>query len=122
MRNATLAALAAAPVLALAAAAPPALAHTEVTATNPARGATAPTGLRSVTVTFSAPIQQGTLKVTGPGKVRVSKGSGGRDPRKVSRLRVALKGGKAAGRYKARWTIRAADGHAQHGTFRFRLG
>jgi methionine-rich copper-binding protein CopC len=51
----------------------------------------------------------------------VSIGSGGRDPRKVSRLRVALKASKRAGRYTARWTATAADGHRQDGSFKFRL-
>ena len=60
--------------------------------------------------------------MTGPGKVVVSSGSGGRDPRKVSRLKVPLKSSLKTGRYKVRWTIKAVDGHTQHGTFRFKLG
>jgi len=99
----------------------PALAHTEVKSTSPARGSTAGTGIRSATVTFTGPIQRGTLRVTGPGKVVVSVGSGGRDPRKVTRLRVGLKRSLKAGRYKARWNMVAADGHHQHGSFRFRI-
>jgi methionine-rich copper-binding protein CopC len=34
---------------------------------------------------------------------------------------VPLESGKRAGRYRARWTIVAADGHDQDGSFRFRL-
>jgi len=102
-------------------AAAPAAAHTELKSTTPSKGSTASRPLGSVTATFTQPIQRGTLKVTGPGRTTVSRGSGGRDPRKVSRLRVGLKGGLAAGRYKVRWTIKAVDGHAQTGTFRFRL-
>ena len=79
------------------------------------------TRIRTVTVTFTGPIQRGTLRVTGPGKVVVSVGSGGRDPRKVTRLRVGLKRSLKAGRYKARWNMVAADGHHQHGSFRFRI-
>jgi methionine-rich copper-binding protein CopC len=118
-RPATLIATASA---ALAVTAAPALAHTEVKSTSPSKGSTAKRSIRSVTVTFTQAIQSGTLRVTGPGRVVVSSGGGGRDPRKVSRLQVPLRRGLAAGRYKARWTIKAVDGHAQHGTFRFRLG
>ena len=122
MRTHRIALLAATPALALAIGAAPASAHTEVKSTSPKKGSTASTAKRSVTVTFTQAIQSGTLRVTGPGKVKASKGAGGRDPRKVSRLRVSLKGGLSAGRYKAHWTIEAADGHEQHGTFRFKLG
>ncbi len=99
----------------------PAAAHTEVKSSSPAAGATKSRSLGTVTVTFTAAIQRGTLKITAPDGAKVSKGSGGRDPRKVTRVRVALKGGLSAGRYKARWTIRAADGHEQAGSFSFRL-
>jgi methionine-rich copper-binding protein CopC len=118
-RRITLAAPAAAAALAVAAA--PAAAHTEVKSTSPSKGSTRGTGLRTVTVTFTQAIQRGTLRVTGPGGKVVSKGSGGRDPRKISRLKVRLKGGKASGRYTARWTIKAVDGHEQSGSFSFRL-
>jgi methionine-rich copper-binding protein CopC len=114
----TLAATAAA---AFAVAAAPAAAHTEVKSSSPAKGSTASTSIRTATVTFTQAIQRGTLKVTGPGGVTVSNGSGGRDPRKVTRLRVGLKGSLKAGRYKLRWTIKAADGHTQSGTIRFKL-
>ena len=96
-------------------------AHTEVKSTSPARGATRSRSLGAVTVTFTQAIQRGTLKVTAPDGSKVSKGSGGRDPRKVSRLRVGLEGGLSAGRYKAKWSIRAVDGHEQSGTFGFKL-
>ena len=68
------------------------VAHTEVKSTSPAKGATASTSIRAVTVTFTQAIQSGTLRVTGPGGSTVSNGSGGRDPRKVSRLRVGPEG------------------------------
>jgi methionine-rich copper-binding protein CopC len=116
-RLATLAATAAA----LAAAAAPAAAHTEVKSTSPAKGSTRGTGLRTVTVTFTQAIQRGTLRVTGPGGAVASNGSGGRDPRKISRLKVRLKRSLKAGRYTARWTIKAVDGHEQAGSFSFRL-
>jgi methionine-rich copper-binding protein CopC len=118
MRTITSVAAVGAAALALAA---PASAHTEVKSSSPSKGSTASTSIRAVTVTFTQAIQRGTLKVTGPGRVKVSEGSGGRDPRKVSRLRVGLKNSLKAGRYKVRWTIKAADGHSQSGTLRFRL-
>lgn len=99
----------------------PASAHTEVASTSPAKGSTASTSIRAVTVTFTQAIRSGSVTVTGPGRTTVSNGSGGRDPRKVTRLRVGLRGGLKAGRYKVRWAIKAADGHSQAGSFRFRL-
>jgi methionine-rich copper-binding protein CopC len=116
-RLATLAATAAAFAVAVA----PAAAHTEVKSTSPAKGSTRGTGLRTVTVTFTQAIQRGTLRVTGPGGAVASNGSGGRDPRKISRLKVGLKRSLKAGRYTARWTIKAVDGHEQSGSFSFRL-
>ena len=66
------------------------------------------------------PIRSGTLTVK-RGSRTVSSGRGGQDPRNVKRLRVGLKSGLKAGRYKATWTIKAVDGHTQRGTFTFRL-
>jgi methionine-rich copper-binding protein CopC len=96
-------------------------AHVEVKSTSPKRGGSASTSLSSVTVTFTGPLRRGTVRVTDSDGDKVSVGSGGRDPRKISRLRVGLRGGKSAGRYRVRWTIVAADGHEQRGSFRFRL-
>ena len=72
-------------------------------------------------MTFTGAIRSGSIKVTGPGATTVSSGSGGRDPRNVKRLRVPLKSSKRAGSYKASWTMKAADGHTQRGSFTFRL-
>jgi methionine-rich copper-binding protein CopC len=96
-------------------------AHTEVARTSPGSGKTATTSTRAVLVTFTGQIRRGTLRVVGPDRRVVSVGSGGVDPRNVKRLRVGLQRGLKAGRYAARWTIVAADGHAQKGTFSFRL-
>ena len=98
-----------------------AFAHVEYKSSSPGKGKTASTHITTVTVTFTGPIRKGTLKVTGPGGVTVSKGSGGRDPRKISRVRVALKSGLTAGRYKATWHVTAADGHKETGSFTFKL-
>jgi methionine-rich copper-binding protein CopC len=98
-----------------------ATAHVDVEKSSPKRGGSAKTSLSSVTVTFSGPIRRGTLRVKGPGGKVVSIGKGGRDPRKITRLITELKRSKRAGRYKASWTLVAADGHKQHGSFRFRL-
>lgn len=98
-------------------------AHTEVTSTTPATGKTASTSTRTVLVTFSGEIRRSgaTLRVTGPDRKVVSIGRGARDPRNVKRLRVTLKRGLKPGRYTARWTAVAADGHPQKGSFGFRL-
>ena len=77
--------------------------------------------ITAVSATFSQSIRGGSMKVTGPGGTTVSSGSGGRDPRNVKRLKVPLRGGKRAGTYKASWTMKAADGHTQRGTFTFKL-
>ena len=74
-----------------------------------------------MTATFSQAVRSGTLHVTGPRGGTASKGSGGRDPRKLTRIKVRLKRSLAAGRYRAHWSIRAADGHEQSGSFSFRL-
>jgi len=98
-----------------------ALAHDEVISTRPSSGSSATTSITKVSVTFSAPIRRGTLRVVGPDDRVVSVGAGGRDPRKISRLAVGLKSSLRTGSYKASWTAVAADGHQQHGSFRFRL-
>ena len=98
-----------------------AAAHVDVSKTSPKRGGSAKTTLGSASISFDGPLRRGTLRVTGPGGKVYSIGKGGRDPRKISRLIVELKRSKPAGRYKARYTLIAADGHDQKGTFRFRL-
>ena len=98
-----------------------ALAHTKVKSTSPAKGATAKTSIDRVTVTFTGPLRRGTLRVVGPGSKVISVGTGGRDPRNIKRLLVPLKRSLKPGSYKATWTIVAADGHDQQGSFRFRL-
>ena len=82
---------------------------------------TGSTRISTVTVTFSQQIRSGSIKVTGPGGSTYSSGSGGRDPRNVKRLRVPLKSSERTGNYKASWTIKAVDGHAQRGSFTFKL-
>ena len=96
-------------------------AHTEVKATSPAGGASARTTLSRVTVTFTGALASGKLRVTGPGGKVASLSGGGRDPRNPSRLLVGLKGSLKPGSYTARWSVVAADGHKQKGSFRFRL-
>lgn len=96
-------------------------AHTQVASTSPAGGATAKTTIARVTVTFTGPLDRGTLRVTGPGGKVVSQSNGGPDPRNPNRLLVSLKGALKAGSYKASWTIVAADGHKQKGSVRFKL-
>jgi len=98
-----------------------AFAHVEYKSSYPAKGKTASKNISIVSVTFTGALRKGTLKVTGPGGKLASNGSGGRDPRKISRLRTSMKSGLKAGTYKATWKITAADGHAETGSFTFRL-
>ena len=113
-------------VVALAAAAlaalllvPTASAHESIVATAPS--GTAKVGVRSAAVKFSGPIRSGTLKVFDAAGKKVSKGSGGRDPRNVSRVRTTLKNGLGPGKYTARVKWIGADGHHQQASFSFRL-
>jgi copper resistance protein C len=96
-------------------------AHTEVKSTSPASGTTGKTSITRVTVTFTGPLEHGTLRVVGPDGKAVSVSNGGPDPRKTNRLLVGLKRTLKAGSYTASWTIVAADGHRQKGAFRFKL-
>lgn len=117
MRRAVVALAAAA--LAAGLVAPVASAHVQIVKTNPS--GSAKISQRSVSILFTGPIRSGTLKVFGPDGSKVSKGSGGRDPRNVDRLLVGLEGGLEPGSYtaKAKWI--AADGHHQGASFGFKL-
>jgi methionine-rich copper-binding protein CopC len=96
-------------------------AHVGVASRSPRPGATVPKTLRTVKITFTGSIRRGTLKVYNANGVKVSIGTGGRDPRNIRRLVTTLKTGLRAGRFTARWTCVAADGHYEHGYWRFRL-
>ena len=96
-------------------------AHVGVASRSPRPGATVPKSLKTVKITFTGSIRRGTLKVYNAAGTKVSNGTGGRDPRNIRRLVTSLKSGLRAGRYTARWTCVAADGHAEHGYWRFRL-
>lgn len=98
---------------------PAASAHEDIVSTKPS--GQAKVGLGSVTVTFSGPIRSATLKVFDADGNKVSKGTGARDPRNVSRARAALKSGVGPGRYTARVKWVGADGHEQSSSFQFRL-
>lgn len=95
-------------------------AHTEVKSTYPSKNQSVSSKLSTVSVTFTAQIRSGSIKVTGPSGT-ISQGSGGRDPRNVKKLRVPIKSSKKAGTYTAKWTMKASDGHTQTGTFKFKI-
>jgi copper resistance protein C len=97
-----------------------AFAHTEVKSTYPGKNQSVSSKLSKVTVTFTSQIRSGTIKVTGPSGT-ISSGNGGRDPRDVKRLAVPIRSSKKAGTYTARWTMKAADGHTQTGSFKFKI-
>jgi methionine-rich copper-binding protein CopC len=109
----------AATALAVATTAAPAQAHVELVSSNPKDKAKLKHAPSSVSLTFSGPIRSGTLKVTGPGGKQVSVGRGGRDPRSIDRLLVALKSGLKAGAYKSSASVVAADGHHETWTLKF---
>ena len=98
----------------------PASAHVTVVSKSPATSAKKT--VKTVRVTFSGPLRSGTLKVYRvSNNVKVSIGNGRRNPRNLRQLVVSLKSGLSPVRYVARWTLVGADGHAQHGSWRFRL-
>jgi methionine-rich copper-binding protein CopC len=107
-------------LVAAAVAATVALAHVDVKSRSPGKGSSASRSIGSVSVTFEGPIRRGSIRVVGPGG-RVVSTSSGRDPRNITRVRAGLRGSKRAGRYRARYSIVAADGHRQRGSWRFRL-
>ncbi|HEY6890827.1 MAG TPA: copper resistance protein CopC [Solirubrobacter sp.] len=98
-----------------------AFAHVELLSSSPAKNAKVAHAPSSVSLTFSGPIRSGKLSVNGPGG-RVSTGSGGRDPRNIKRLLVALRHGLASGRYSVKASVVAADGHSQSWTYSFTVG
>ncbi|MGD9695104.1 MAG: copper resistance protein CopC [Thermoleophilia bacterium] len=118
LRGACTAVLAAA---ALAAGAATASAHAELKATTPAAGAVAPTTIKVVSARFESALHSGTLVVTGPDGARASAGVGKRSARNAKAITVRMRANLKAGRYVARWTAVALDGHKEKGTFRFRL-
>lgn len=98
----------------------PASAHVTVVSKSPS--VSAKKTVRTVRVTFSGAIRRGTLKVYRVSNgVKVSIGNGRRNPRNLKQLVVSLKSGLSPVRYVARWTLVGADGHPQHGSWRFRL-
>lgn len=111
----------AAAALALGAGAPAALAHVELESSTPKAHATAKRSLTSVRLTFSGALRSGTVTVKGPTGAKVSTGAGGRDPRNVNRLMVALRSGLKAGRYTVSAAAVSADGHKETFSFWFRL-
>jgi methionine-rich copper-binding protein CopC len=113
-------ALVAVAALVAAVAAETASAHVRVVSRSPAANGTATTSLRTVKIRFSGPLRSGTLKVFRNGR-KVSVGNGGRDPRNIRRLVTTMNRNLSTGWYTAKWTIVAADGHRQSGSWRFRL-
>jgi methionine-rich copper-binding protein CopC len=98
----------------------PASAHVTVVSKSPA--SSAKKTIKTVRVTFSGALRSGTLKVYRVSNgVKYSIGNGGRNPRNLKQLVCSLKTVKPAVQYVARWTLVGADGHAQHGSWRFRL-
>ena len=68
-------------------------AHVGVASRSPRPGATVSKSLRTVKITFTGTIRRGTLKVYNANGVKVSNGTGGRDPRNIRRLVTSLKAG-----------------------------
>lgn len=115
----SLTAVAATSALLLTLGAASAFAHVTLVSTSPAAHAKASHAPLSVSLLFSGPIRSGKLNVVGPKGQKASVGGGGRDPRNIDRLLVALRHGLKPGRYTAKGSTIAADGHPQTWTFTF---
>jgi methionine-rich copper-binding protein CopC len=97
-----------------------AAAHAGVKSRSPKAGGSASRSLGAGRVTFTDRVLDANLTVrTAAGGV-VSIGSGSLNSRKT-RIRVRLRGGLAAGRYRATVRFLADDGHAQQSSWGFRL-
>jgi len=106
------------------AAAAPALGHTELRATSPARGATLPSLPAQVTVTYAEPMARvdgakATRNRTG-NLVRSARLSRG-DARKVV-ITLKRPGPRSQdGTYRVAWTVTGGDGHTLSGLVTFRV-
>lgn len=96
----------------------PAQAHTRVISKSPRSSASA--ALSAVSVTFSQQVRSGTLRVY-RGRRQVSSGSGRLSFANVRRVGTRIVGRLSRGTYLARWSIVAADGHRQRGSWTFRV-
>jgi methionine-rich copper-binding protein CopC len=97
-----------------------AVAHSGIKSRSPKAGGTASRSLGSVRVTFDDRVLDANLTVrTASGRV-VSIGSGSLNGAKT-RVRVRLRGGLSAGRYRATVRFLADDGHPQQSSWNFRL-
>jgi methionine-rich copper-binding protein CopC len=98
----------------------PALAHSPLVGTFPAKGATV-SPVRTVTVRFGGDVQTGLISVRRADGTAVRTRAAGLDPRNHARLRATFPSRLGAGRYTVSWRARADDGHSQRGTFSFRV-
>lgn len=98
----------------------PASAHTELVATAPVDGAVAKGDLRSVTLTFTEPVDPrlATVAVRAKGGDLISQGG----PEGSQLTLVQQVKDVGVGRYEVGWRAAAADGHILSGDFGFRVG
>ncbi len=111
-------------VLITAAAAGPALAHSDVASTSPARGATLERTPARMAVTFSDPVGRiGKMRVTRGGRGNLVKGAAiSRRNARTVMIRLKRPGPRnQPGTYRLRWRVIGADGHALTGTVTFRV-
>ena len=95
----------------------PAAAHTELTATGPADGATITVPIDEVTLTFAEAVRGDgiTITVTGPGGTTYNKGAASVLNTTVHQPVAALR----SGAYQVAWHVLAADGDPVEGQFGF---
>lgn len=98
-----------------------AVAHTAPVALSPKKGAILTKAPARVTIAFGEEIRGGSIVVRDAAGSIVSRGTNGKHPSDVRRLRVGLKAGLGSGKYSVRWLVEAADGHEQRGSYSFRV-
>ncbi|MFC9585934.1 copper resistance CopC/CopD family protein [Streptomyces yangpuensis] len=102
----------------------PALAHTALSASDPADGSVLQTPPRQVTLTFTESISfpDEALRVLSPANERVNPRPAQHADGKANTARVDLSGELPEGTYTVAWRVISADGHPISGAFTFSLG
>lgn len=105
-------------MLAVLAAATPALAHAELTASTPAKGASLATAPKELQLTFSEPVSPISIKVTGPGGATWTVGEIAVQDKVVT---APLQAVGPAGPYTLTYTVKSDDGDDVTGTVAFTM-
>ena len=95
----------------------PVWAHAELLSTEPPAGATVPAGLRTLTLTFTEPLQAGSQAVVFRGQFEPV--SGVTSGVEGNILHVLFTSALGEGTYTVQWTAIGSDGHPAEGSYQF---